>query len=98
MHEGYDADDIFMVVEDEFQTVAQSFTHHLHHAEYVRMKKKARTASSPTSAMPLNGMRTEMRNKLEAKNLSSRQNRAIKDMIGVTGLNSPVEEEEEKAN
>jgi hypothetical protein len=98
MHEGYDADDIFMVVEDEFQTVAQSFTHHLHHAEYVRMKKKARTASLPTSTIPLNGMRAETRNKREAKNLSSRQNRAIKDMIGVTGLASPEDEEEEKAN
>jgi hypothetical protein len=100
MHEGYDADDIFMVVEDEFQTVAQSFTHHLHHAEYVRMKKKARTASPPISTIPLDGMRAETRNRLEAKNLSSRQSRAIKDMIGVTGLASPEEEEEEeeKAN
>jgi hypothetical protein len=98
MHEGYDADDIFMVVEDEFQTVAQSFTHHLHHAEYVRMKKKARMASPPTPTIPLDGMRAETKNKLEAKNLSSRQNRAIKDMIGVTGLASPEEEEEEKAN
>jgi hypothetical protein len=98
MHEGYDADDIFMIVEDEFQTVAQSFTHHLHHAEYVRMKKKARTAPPPTSATPLDGMRAETKNKLEAKDLSSRQNRAIKDMIGVTGLASPEEEEEEKAN
>jgi hypothetical protein len=98
MHEGYDADDIFMIVEDEFQTVAQSFTHHLHHAEYVRMKKKARTAPPPTSAIPPNSMRAETRNKLEAKDLSSRQNRAIKDMIGGTGLASPEEEEEEKAN
>jgi len=98
MHEGYDADDIFMIVEDEFQTVAQSFTHHLHHAEYVRMKKKARTAPPPTSTILLNGMRAETRNKLEAKDLSSRQNRAIKDMIGVSGLASPEEEEEEKTN
>src|SRR4051812_120277 len=86
MHEGYDADDIFMIVEDEFQSVAQSFTHHLHHAEYVRMMKKARTASPPTPAIPLNGIRAETRNKLEAKNLSSRQNKAVKDMIGVTVL------------
>ena len=100
MHEGYDADDIFMVVEDEFQTVAQSFTHHLHHAEYVRLKKKARTASLPTSTIPLDGMGAETRNELEAKNPSSRQNRAIKDMIGVADLASPEEEEEEeeKAN
>src|SRR3954447_8787885 len=98
MHEGYDADDIFMIVEDEFQSVAQSFTHHLHHAEYVRMKKKARTASPPTPAIPLNGIRAETRNKLEAKNLSSRQNKAVKDMIGVTGVASPEEGEEEKAN
>jgi hypothetical protein len=67
MQEGYDADDIFMIVEDEFQTVAQSFTHHLHHAEYVRMKKKARTVPPPTSAIPLDGMRAETRNKLKAK-------------------------------
>jgi hypothetical protein len=62
------------------------------------MMKKARMASSPTSAIPLNGMRVETRNKLKAKNLSSRQNKSVKDVIGVIGLASPEEEEEEKAN
>ncbi|RMZ76015.1 hypothetical protein DV738_g5164, partial [Chaetothyriales sp. CBS 135597] len=42
MREGYDADDIWMMVEDEFQTLAHSFTRHLHHAEYKRLMQMAK--------------------------------------------------------
>jgi hypothetical protein len=94
MHEGYHADDIFMMVEDEFQTVAQSFTHHLHHAEYVRMKKKARAAPPPASTKPLDGMPDETKKKLEAKDIHDRQNAAVKNMISRAGRASPDNEEE----
>src|SRR4051812_31525888 len=30
MRDGYDGDDIFIMVEDEFQSIAQSYTAHLH--------------------------------------------------------------------
>lgn len=43
MREGFAHDDAFMMVEDEFLSVAKTFTQHLHHAEYVRFKKLARS-------------------------------------------------------
>ncbi|PYI26743.1 hypothetical protein BP00DRAFT_381164, partial [Aspergillus indologenus CBS 114.80] len=39
---GLPNDDIYMMVEDEFYSVAQSFTQHLHYAEYVRRKKEVK--------------------------------------------------------
>ncbi|PYI14612.1 hypothetical protein BO99DRAFT_369851, partial [Aspergillus violaceofuscus CBS 115571] len=39
---GLQNDDIYMMVEDEFYSVAQSFTQHLHYAEYVRRKKEVK--------------------------------------------------------
>ena len=84
MREGYSADDIYMLVEDEFHAVAQSFTQHLHHAEYVRLKKKARDAPKSTDAMPttISGIRAETKKKLEAKHLHAKQNTVVKDGLG----------------
>lgn len=48
MREGYDADDIFMMVEDEFLSTAKVYTQHIHHAEYVRLKKLARSRGAGT--------------------------------------------------
>ncbi|KAF4549169.1 Hypothetical protein D9617_23g005840 [Elsinoe fawcettii] len=42
IREGYSADDIYMMVEDEFLSTAQLYTQHLHHAEYQRLKKLAK--------------------------------------------------------
>lgn len=42
MRPGFDEDDAYMMVEDEFQAVAQSYTAHLHHAEYKRLMKLAK--------------------------------------------------------
>lgn len=41
MHEGYAADDAFMMVEDEFFATAQLYTQHLHHAAYAEQKRRA---------------------------------------------------------
>jgi hypothetical protein len=98
MHEGYHADDIFMMVEDEFQAVAQTFTRHLHHAEYVRMKKKAGTAPAKARSQPPNGMRAEAKKNLEAKNLHERQNSAVQSMIPKTRWSSPDDGEEARGN
>ena len=51
MRPGYEADDIYIMVEDELQAIAQTFTHHLHAAEYKRLKKKAREAPPRTTGM-----------------------------------------------
>ncbi len=94
MHEGYDVDDVYMMVEDEFQTVAQSFTHGLHHAEYMRMKKKARQAPRPALPQTVIGMRTELKRKYEANGLHARQKRAVKSMVNGASRLTPDDEEE----
>jgi len=43
MREGYNEDDIYIMVEDEFLSTAKMFTQHLHHAEYVRFKRLAKS-------------------------------------------------------
>ena len=95
MHDGYQADDIYMLVEDEFQTVAQSFTRHLHHAEYVRMKEKARDAPH-TVPEPVNGMRPETKQRLQAQALHARQRSAVKGMVQGAAPENSSEEDEAK--
>ncbi|PNS18427.1 hypothetical protein CAC42_6244 [Sphaceloma murrayae] len=58
MREGYSADDIYMMVEDEFMSTAQQFTQHLHRAEYKRLQKQARERERETLEVskPANGM------------------------------------------
>lgn len=46
MLEGLDEDDAFRMVEDEFLLVANTFTVHLHAAEYHRLKALARTRNA----------------------------------------------------
>ena len=48
MRPGFAADDIFLMVEDEFHATAKTFTQHIHHAEYVRVKKAARARGEQT--------------------------------------------------
>jgi hypothetical protein len=50
MRPGLDADDIYIMVEDEFQSIAQFYTQHLHHAEYKRLKRLARSHRAEESA------------------------------------------------
>lgn len=47
MREGYDADDIYRMVEDEFESTARMFTQHVHYAEYERIRANQRLASTP---------------------------------------------------
>ncbi len=48
MEEGFDRDDRFRMVEDEFLDAAKQFTQHLHAAEYQKMKKAARSQNVAT--------------------------------------------------
>ncbi|KAL8907006.1 MAG: hypothetical protein Q9207_001692 [Kuettlingeria erythrocarpa] len=50
MRPGLSHDDIYIMVEDEFLSTAQLFTSHLHHAEYVRLKKLAQARSPSTNS------------------------------------------------
>lgn len=91
MHEGLDRDDIYIMVEDEFQAVARSFTQHLHHAEYVRMKDRAKdrnasainTISRPTDSITT--MRAETRKKKEAEAKAIKQRKALDQIKGQAG-------------
>lgn len=93
MVEGYDHDDIYIMVEDEFHSVAQTFTQHLHHAEYQRLKKKARDAAPPTF-QPTDQMRTEVKKKLEARALHAKQKDAVRNIT--TGINLSADEDGEQ--
>ncbi|KAF2771485.1 hypothetical protein EJ03DRAFT_349498 [Teratosphaeria nubilosa] len=73
MREGLTQDDAWMMVEDEFCSTAQIFTKHIHHAEYVRLKKRARARGADTwqeIARPTDGrtaQSTTTKLELEAK-------------------------------
>ncbi|PLB51081.1 hypothetical protein P170DRAFT_159482 [Aspergillus steynii IBT 23096] len=81
--EGLDNDDIYMMVEDEFYAVAQTFTQHLHYAEYVRRKKEAKlqnAAAIQDLARPTDGvtpMSEETKKRHEAGALSIRQKEGL---------------------
>ncbi|TKX19788.1 hypothetical protein C1H76_7986 [Elsinoe australis] len=57
MREGYSADDVYMMVEDEFLSTAQLYTSHLHRAEYQRLKKLAKLRETEEVSRPTNVMR-----------------------------------------
>ncbi|RMZ84669.1 hypothetical protein DV737_g976, partial [Chaetothyriales sp. CBS 132003] len=80
MREGYEADDIWMMVEDEFQTLAHSFTHHLHHAEYKRLMIKA-THDALRKALPgpaqLSPISKRAKHKIQRGALSTHQQEAL---------------------
>ena len=83
MREGYMADDIYMMVEDEFLSTAKMFTQHIHHAEYVRLKKLARSRGPGTLqsiTRPTDG-RTEQSNGLRLKLEGEEKQRHIKDGV-----------------
>lgn len=96
MRDGFDADDVYMMVEDEFQAIAQTFTHHLHHAEYKRLQRKAREAQRKTLDEPTSDMRPEARKRLEGQLLRSRQAEALKVLSkgSIVSTSSDAEEEE----
>jgi hypothetical protein len=91
MREGFDQDDIYVMVEDQFQSIAQGFTQHLHKAEYRRLvdqakKQKASTIrdiSRPTDAFT--AMRAEALKAKEARKLSVRQKAGLHNMKASAG-------------
>jgi len=99
MREGYSADDIWMMVEDEFYSTAQMFTQHIHHAAYVELKKQAKAKGAgtlQTIARPTDG-RTAQSAGLKLMKEAKATARNIKE--GLAGMNgradSDGEEEDE---
>ncbi|KAJ5178267.1 uncharacterized protein N7500_000966 [Penicillium coprophilum] len=67
--EGIQHDDGWVMVEDEFYAVAQTFTQHLHHAEYLRRRKevKAQNAAGMKEIKRPTDSRTPVSNEVERK-------------------------------
>ena len=96
MVEGYDADDTWMMVEDEFQTLAQSFTRHLHHAEYKRLVRKAREAPRKVLPEPVSPMSKKTKQRLQRGALASKQQEALDRIISGKSTFGTDDPEEEK--
>ena len=98
MRPGLSADDIYIMVEDEFYAVAQTFTKHLHHAEYIRLRKAAkdRNASTISSiSRPVDSnttMREETRGKKEAEAREAKIKAATESITGPKRAKGPLDE------
>lgn len=83
MREGFDKDDGYMMVEDELYEVAQMFTRHLHHAEYVRRRKQVKqqnAAAVNNLPRPTDGRTTMPREttlKKKSEQLAREQQKAL---------------------
>ncbi|OJD13875.1 hypothetical protein AJ78_05722 [Emergomyces pasteurianus Ep9510] len=99
MKEGLENDDQYIMVEDEFLATAQTFTRHLHHAEYVRKKKEAKMKNANTiediaRVGAKSTLSAEHRKKLESEENSTRQKAALDELKRVAGR-PPVDSEVE---
>ncbi|CZR63416.1 uncharacterized protein PAC_13313 [Phialocephala subalpina] len=86
MIDGMDDDDRYRMVEDEFLTVAQRFTVHLHAAEYKRLQKEAKSRNAETISSisrPVTGrMPDQTKRKVEAAERSKTQKPVLEGLIG----------------
>ena len=84
MRDGLDKDDIYVMVEDEFLSTAKTFTRHLHHAEYRRLKAVARLRNASVSnglSRPVDGttmMSLELRKRKERETILGKQRAILK--------------------
>ncbi|KAL8796145.1 MAG: hypothetical protein Q9195_001478 [Heterodermia aff. obscurata] len=98
MRPGLAFDDIYIMVEDEFLSTARLYTQHLHHAEYVRLRRLAATRkSSPNGdsiARPVDSI-TEMREETKRRKEAEKHARKVKDgmerMVGAVEARQPVD-------
>lgn len=86
MIEGFDADDRYRMVEDEFLAMAGSFTRHLHAAEYQRLKDAANNQNADmirTISRPVTGRMTDLVKKRQsALALAASQRKGLKGVLG----------------
>ena len=84
---GLNRDDIYIMVEDEFLATAQSFTRHLHHAEYQRLKRLVRDrndgdiANVSRATDGTTAMREELRRKKQAEEAGARTKKGVEDAL-----------------
>jgi hypothetical protein len=98
MREGYNADDAYLMVEDEFLSTAKMYTQHIHHAEYVRLKKLARSRGAgmlDAIARPTDG-RTEQSTALRMKLEAAEKDEKIKNGIKQLGQEDESSEAEDE--
>ncbi|KAL2070795.1 hypothetical protein VTL71DRAFT_13821 [Oculimacula yallundae] len=101
MDDGADKDDQYRMVEDEFLSVAQQFTVHLHAAEYKRQQKAVKNQNAETInsiSRPVTGkMPDQTKRKLEANSIAKRQRAMIEGFAGTkqSGTNSDDSDIEE---
>jgi len=98
MHEGYDADDIYIMVEDEFYRVAQTYTAHLHLAEYKRLVKQAREAPPKALPEPKSPMSRQAKQRLKSDALQVKQKDTLQKVLGLTSMEEEEEEEDKVAD
>ena len=81
MREGYSQDDVWMMVEDEFLATAKLYTAHIHHAEYQRLKKLAKSRGDRTlsSIARQTDLMTEQSNSTRLRQEAQEKDKLIKD-------------------
>ncbi|KAB5576237.1 hypothetical protein GE09DRAFT_1215948 [Coniochaeta sp. 2T2.1] len=86
MIEGFDNDDRYRMVEDEFLSMANDFTKHLHAAEYQRLKAIANTRNAEmirTISRPVTGRMTDLvKRRRGAAELAASQRKGLKNALG----------------
>jgi len=99
MDEGLDHDDKYRMVEDEFLTVAQKWTVHLHAAEYKRQEKmvKARNAETINSiSRPVTDrMPDSTRRRVEGMEKSEKQRAAFRKLLATKSNGVDTDSDEE---
>jgi hypothetical protein len=102
MNEGIDHDDKYRIVEDEFLSIAQRFTVHLHAAEYKRQQKmvKSRNADTINSiSRPVTGkMPDQTRRKVEAVARAKTQKTVLAGLLGKGVGNGDVSDDSDDAD
>jgi len=102
MNEGIDHDDKYRIVEDEFLSIAQRFTVHLHAAEYKRQQKmvKSRNADTINSiSRPVTGkMPDQTRRKVEAVARAKAQKTVLAGLLGKGVGNGDVSDDSDDAD
>lgn len=94
MLDGLENDDCFKMVEDEFLSVAKSFTQHLHHAEYTRLRSLAaqNAAAINSISRPTDSATTpsdELQRRKAAAMKSKAQKGALDDLLAATSSTTP---------
>lgn len=76
------SDDRYMMVEDEFEAIAKSFTAHLHAAEYDRLRRKARERPPEVKLDTTANMPVTVKQSLARRELQMKQGQALGQVMG----------------